>query len=60
MRCPGAIIQAGLTVLVEAPFPLVERLARNAEVPAGAATLPSLGGPDATAATARLTGCALL
>src|SRR5262245_33694269 len=56
-----AIAQAGLPVLLEAPFPLVERLARDAEVPAGARDIAHRGRPDTTAATARLlTGCALL
>ena len=36
MRDPGAIAQACVAVLVPASLPFVERLARDAEVPAGA------------------------
>jgi hypothetical protein len=45
MRDSGVIGPAGLRVLVEAPFPLVERLARCAEVPTGARDIAVAGGP---------------
>ena len=43
MRRPRTIAQACLPVLVEAPFPFVERFPRDAEVAAGARDIALVG-----------------
>jgi len=45
MGRPGAIAQPGLAALVETSFPLVERLARDAEMPTSARDVAVGGGP---------------